>query len=280
MKEKTIKTTIILAEGEFDGGGNTATIEGLATTVQVQKNGLPEKNTAHVEIKNLSLAHMSQLTFLSFKNLESKKNHILIEAGDKGGTLAVVFKGDITNSWADFSTSPDVTFKADAITAGWALQMNTSPTSVDGEAPAADLIQQFAGEAGFGFINNGVSEQVRNATFNGDPVSKARAVADEIGAELIIDDENFLLQPYDKAQGEAVLLNPASGLIGYPGFTANGISLDCFYDPKLQLGGQVKVESIVPAASGYWKIFKLTHSLTAYTQGEWRSHIEGAALDG
>ena len=58
---KTIKTTIILGDGEFSDGTNTRIIEGLATKVDVQKAGLPEKNTAHIQIANLSLAEMEQL---------------------------------------------------------------------------------------------------------------------------------------------------------------------------------------------------------------------------
>ena len=70
---KTIKTTIILGEGEFAGGGNTKIIEGLATTCQVTKSGLPEKNSAEIRIHGLKLADMEQLTFLSFLPNEYRK---------------------------------------------------------------------------------------------------------------------------------------------------------------------------------------------------------------
>ena len=273
MKQKTIRATIILGEGEFEDGTNTRVIEGLAITVDVTKNGLPEKHSAKIEIFNMALADMEKLTFLSFLALESRKNKILIEAGEKGGDLSVVFKGDITSAFADFSGAPDITFKIEAITAGWSVQMGTSPTSVNGSMPAADLIRQFATEAGFGFINEGVSDSVQNATYNGSPVTKAQAVADEIGAELLIDDENMTLLPWDKTRGEAVVVSANSGMIGYPSFNGDGIECDCFYNPKLQLAGQIKVESIVPKATGYWKIIKLTHRLSAYTSGEWKSHI-------
>ena len=66
MKQKTLKTTIILGEGEFSGGGNTKVFEGYATTCQVTKAGLPEKNSAEVRIHGLKMADMEQLTFLSF----------------------------------------------------------------------------------------------------------------------------------------------------------------------------------------------------------------------
>lgn len=274
MKQKTIKTTIILGEGEFSGGGNTKIIEGLATTVQVTKAGLPEKNSAEVRITGLKLEDMEQLTFLSFMPNEYRKNHILIEAGEKGEKLATVFKGDITAASADFSSAPDVVMKFQALTAGWSVLVADSPTSVQGEATAASLIEQFATEAGFSFVNNGVTESVKNATFNGSPVQKAQQVADEVGCELLMDDETWTIQPWEKPIGEAVLLKADSGLIGYPSFTQDGITATAFYNPKLRLGGQVKIESIVPRSTGYWKITKLTHDLAAYTDGRWVSRID------
>jgi hypothetical protein len=47
----------------------------------------------------------------------------------------------------------------------------------------------------------------------------------------------------------------------------------------LKLGGQIRIESIVPKATGYWKITKLTHSLSAYSQNmDWTSNIDGIWL--
>ena len=209
---------------------------------------------------------------------EYRKNHILVEAGEKGETLSIVFKGDITSAAADFSTAPDVVMKFQAMTAGWSVLIADSPTSVQGEATAESLISQFATQAGFSFINNGVTESVKNATFNGSPVQKAQQVADEVGCELLMDDETWTIQPWEKPIGEAVLLKADSGLIGYPSFTQDGISATCFYNPKLRLGGQVKIESIVPRATGHWKITKLTHDLAAYTTGRWVSRIDGMYL--
>lgn len=278
MKQKTIRTTIILAEGEFEDGTNTRIIEGLATTVDVTKNGLPEKNTAKIKIANLAMSDMEQMTFLAFRPLQNRKNKIMVEAGNQGEELSMVFKGDITSSFPDFSSAPDVFFNIEAMTAGWSLCMNTSPTSVDGEMPVSQLMQKWATEAGFGLINNGITASVQNSTYNGSPIEQAQQCADEVGIELLIDDENFTIQSWDNPRGDAVLLNPQSGLIGYPSFNNDGISARCFYDPKLKLGGQVKIESIVPRASGYWKITKLTHALTAYTNGAWMSSFDGMWL--
>jgi hypothetical protein len=268
-----------LSEGEFQGGGNTKVIEGLATTVDVQKNGLPEKHTAKVSISNIALADMEQMTFLAFRPLQKRKNKILIEAGEAGEELATVFKGDITSSFPDFSNAPDVTFEIEAITAGWSYQLADSPTSINGQADAGELIKQFAKEAGFAFVNNGVSASVQYSTFTGSPVSKAQQVAAEIGKELLIDDDTFTLQDWGQTRGDAILLNPSCGLIGYPAFTSEGIQCSSFFNPKLRLGGQVRIESIVPKSTGFWKITKLSHSLSVYNSSpSWVSNIEGIWL--
>ena len=281
FKLKTIRTT--LGRGTFGGGGNSKIIEGMATDVDITKPGLPEKNSASVSIANISLADMEQMTFLAFQPLQSLKNLITIEAGEQGKTLATVFKGEITSAYADYGSVPDVEFKIEALSGGYAAQIGAKPISVKGNAKAADLIKQFAKEIGYTFKNEGVAASVRNAVFNGSPIEKARSVADEVGAELLIDDDSMILMPYDKPRsGGAVLLTPETGLIGYPSFTSDGISFSCFFNPNLKQGGQVKIESIVPRASGYWKITKLSHRLTAYRTGggSWYSSVDAAYIGG
>lgn len=279
MDIKTIRTTIILAEGEFEGGGNTKIIEGLATEVEIQKNGLPEKNTAKVKIYNLKMDDMQKMTFLAFRPLQKRKNKILIEAGIAGQELGIVFKGDINSAAPDFNDVPDVSFTIEAMTAGWSYQLADSPTSIDGEQDAATLIEQFAKEAGFAFVNNNVSATVKNTTYNGSPVQKAQQCAAEINVELLIDDETFTIQPWGTPRGDAVLLSAASGMVGYPTFTQDGVKAKSFFNPKLKLGGQVKIESIVPKANGYWKLTKLTHSLSAYCQTtQWTSDFDAIWL--
>jgi hypothetical protein len=279
MDLKTIRTTIILSEGEFEGGGNTKVIEGLATTVEVDKNGLPEKNTARVTIYNLKMSDMEKMTFLAFRPLQKRKNKILIEAGIKGKELGVVFKGDITSAFPDFNSAPDVPFQIEAMTAGWSYQIAESPTSIQGEEDVAKLMEQFAKQAGFGFVNNSISATVKNTTFTGSPVSKAQQLANEVNIELLIDDENFTIQSWDNPRGDAVLLGANSGLIGYPTFSQDGVQGRSFYNPKLRLGGQIKLQSIVPKANGYWKLTKLSHSLSAYTTStQWESSFDGIWL--
>ena len=278
--EKTIRTTVTLSAGSFSGGGNTKIIEGLATDISVTKPGLPEKNSATADISNIRLEDMEQMTFLAFQPLQSNKNLLKIEAGERGKPLSVVFSGEITSAYADFSAAPSPRFRIEAISGGYAAKMGTAPVSVNGSASAADLIAQFAGQIGYSFRNEGISASVRNAVYNGSPIEKARAVAEEVGAELLIDDNTMVLLPYEAARaGSAVLITPQTGLISYPSFNSDGISFRCFYNPDLRQGGAVRVESIVPKATGTWKVTRLEHRLGAYGASDaWESSVDAVYI--
>ena len=283
--KKSLRVDVVLGDGTFDGKNNAKSFEGLETTVSIDKPGLPDENKAKVEIIGMALDDMQQLTMLAFKPLKAQKNLISIYAGDAENGMEQCFAGEITSAYADFQSAPTIKMSIEAAAGAYAALKAESPIAVKGNQTAASLIEQFAKDSGYAFENKGVNSSVKNAVFNGSPIEKAYAVARQVGAELIIDDNKFVLLPYDKGrqeEGNAVLLNPETGMLGYPSFNNDGISVKCLYNPALELGGMVKVESVVPGASGVWKITKLSHELSAYGRqaGSWYSQIEASPIDG
>lgn len=275
--KKSLEVEIILAAGDF-GGGNTKTIRGLPCEIKIEKPGLPEKNKVKISIYGLPYDDLANLTTLSFRSLEAQRNLISVRAGDEDGTLSVVFQGEISSAYADFNSAPNVSLEVEGITGYYPQRQVASPTSVNGEAMASALIAGWAGEIGYSFTNNGVSGSVRNAVFNGSPLDKIQAVASHVGAELIIDDNNIVLLPAGGTKsGTVPLISAETGMLGYPTFNDDGILAKCIYRPDIELGGLVKIESIVPKATGTWKVTKLSHSLSAYVPGggPWETSIEG-----
>ena len=261
----------------------TLVYEGVETHVSIEKPGEPDQNKATVELYNISMDAMRDMTTLSFKPLQTKKNLIVIYAGDETEGMNLCFAGEIDTAYADFSGAPTIKMHIEAAAGSYPSLKASPPIAVKGSQSAASLIEQFAKESGYTFLNNGVTSSVKNAVLNGSPIQKARTVAGMVGCELIIDDNQIKIQPYDKGldQGNAVLMSKDSGMLGYPTFTSEGISLKCLYNPDLQLGGMIEVKSIVPGAEGKWKITKLSHSLVANSNApaDWFSSIEASPLD-
>ena len=261
----------------------TLVYEGVETHVQIEKPGEPDQNKATVEMYNLSMDAMRDMTTLSFRPLQTKKNLIVIFAGDETNGMSQCFAGEIDTAYADFSGAPTIKMHIEAAAGSYPSLKASPPIAVKGAQSAASLIEQFAKESGYSFLNNGVTSSVKNAVLNGSPVQKMRAVAGMVGCELLIDDNVVKIQPYDKGldEGNAVLMSKDSGMLGYPTFTSEGISLKCLYNPDLQLGGMIEVDTVVPGAKGTWKITKLSHSLVANatSPGDWFSSIEASPLD-
>lgn len=279
--QKQIRVDITLDAGTFDGQHNAKSYEGFKTDVQINKPGLPDQNKAKVQIYNISPDDMRHMTTLSFKPLELKRNLISVYAGDVQNGMSMCFSGEIITAHADFTGAPSVKMVIEAASGAFPSLKAAAPVAVNGAESAARLIGQFAAEIGYTFENRNVTASVKNAVFNGSPIEKARAVANQIGAELLIDDNKMILMQYTETRsGNAVLLAPDTGMLGYPTFTNDGVAVKALYNPELELGGLVKIQSVVPGTEGEWKITKLTHTLqaNATSPGPWFSEIEAAPL--
>ena len=273
---KTIQVVMAMAEGVFQNGANQITVEGLPTIVAINKQGGDERPSCEVTISNLKIDTVRQLTTLSFRPLQRFKNQITVNAGEVGKQLQTIFIGDFENAYGEFQNAPTMNLMVKAIAAQHGALMATPATSVDGTEQVAKLMEQWAVEAGCTLENKGVNASVKNVVYRGSPVDKAKTLARDVGIDLIIDDGKFIITPNGQAvDGNAVLIDPKHGLLGYPAFSNDGIEFNMIFDPNVKIGGLVKIESIVPRASGIWKVTKITTKLEAYVPngGSWNSSV-------
>lgn len=280
---KTVRITIQLRKGEFEGGGNTVIIEGLPVSVTISKTGGDAKNKASVTIENMKLDTVTQLTTLAFKRLETYNNVMQIDAGAQGAELATVFIGEITSAIPQLDDNGVLSLKIEALAGYYPALLPTAPTSVQGDTTVEKLMQQFANEAGYSFENKGITASVANSVFVGSPIAKAKTLARQADVDLLIDDNKFTIQPFEAPKdGQIPLISKSTGLIGYPSFSNEGINCQCVFNDKLKVGSYFKLESILPHASGEWQITKVEHRLEAYqtNSGTWESDITGVLPGG
>lgn len=275
---RRLRVSLTLNKGQFAGGGNTKVITDLAMRCTVEKLGPPDFAKASVEIFGMSLDEIEQLTTLAFQPFQVQRNYINIYAGDDISGLSEIFAGSIISSSGDFSGSPEHKLKIDAEVGFWGRVFAQGPNVINGTQSAASFIESQAAAAEMTFTNEGVSAQLSNCVFNGSPIQQARQAAEQIGADLLIDDNEIVLMPKNGVRkGNAVLLNSNSGLLGYPSISSNGIEVKSIFNPAFRFAGLFVLESIVPKASGTWRIVKLTHKLSANDPEDlsWESELTG-----
>ena len=78
---KTIQVVMAMAEGAIENGANQITVQGLPTTVEIQKQGGDERPSCTVTIGNLNIDVVRKLKTLSFRPLQRFKNQITIKLG-------------------------------------------------------------------------------------------------------------------------------------------------------------------------------------------------------
>lgn len=279
MDAKKIKVSIALASGTFDGENNEITLPAVPIKVSVSKTGGQDLPKCTIEAKNLALATMEKLTVLSFRKLQSYNNVVKVEAGS-GDALDLVFMGEISTAVPVFAADGTATFKIEASAGYYPLQKSSPPVSVQGETTIEKLMAQFAADAGYTLENSGVTGSVKNCVFSGSPIVKARQLAKQTGIDFLITDGKFIIMPsYSDSRGDTVpFFSASSGLLGYPSFTNDGISCKVIFSPLVDIGGLVKIESIVPKASGVWRVDKITTNLQANDPagGEWTESLEAS----
>lgn len=280
---KALRATITLRNGTFpDTNSNTVIIQNHHIKATISKPGGEDKNTLTASIYGLPLNIMESASTLAFHPQQSEKNLIKLEAGDDTGTVGTVFEGEFTLAYANFNGSPEISFEIKAAAGIYPALLATPPIAIQGTTDAAKLFEQFAAECGYTFINDGVSASVRNTTLTGSPIEKMHKLANQLGIDLYIDDSKVIITPAGSPRsGNAVLIKLGTGLIGYPSFTQDGIEFKCEFNPSITLGGLVRLESVVPRATGTWRVTGLTHTLECLNPqaaGSWESRVKATFI--
>lgn len=274
---RKLKAQITLSKGEFKGGqGNSYMISDLAMTAKIDKSGPPSFGKATMEIYGLPLEIMEQLSTLNMHPMFVRRNYLNIFAGDDVDGFHEVYKGTITKASADFNGAPDIKFSIESQMGFFGSVTAQGENVVSGSQPVANFIKAQATKAGLTFENQGVTASVKNAVFSGSPIEQARQAANQVGAELVIDDgKAYLIKNGASRKGNVPILSAETGLLGYPVMAQNGIELKAIFNPDFRFAGLIEIKSQVPKVSGQWRIIKLSHSLSSNLPngGAWESKM-------
>lgn len=253
--EKAISITLTLGKGTFGvTGGNTVKLSNLRMVVSVAKSGFPSMDRAEARVYGVTPDIMNAVSTLGIPlTMWRPGNTMLIQAGDKGGAMAVVYNGYLHQAYQNFDEVPETSL----VLVGWGAQAQAitpvSPVSYSGTVDVATIMSAIATSAGWAFENSGVTVRISNPYFPGTAVQQAHDVARAAGIEMYLDTGKspvtLAIWPRNATRGGQIpLINAASGLVGYPKFQSNGMSFRCLFNPSIRLGGQIKMESSVGGA--------------------------------
>ena len=287
FNQKSLRVTLLLNEKNpaFDKeGNNTIVFEGLRVIAQIQSGNGSVSPFAKIQIFNLNLNAINQLTKIKWNtDREGKFNFVKLEA-NINGEYSTVYEGTIHFAYPNFGSVPDVVLTIDSSIA-MNHQINAvAPTRYKGEVDVAQAINALCQQMGMRFENNGVNAKVSNPYLPQTALEQVRALCTATNTSLYMDLNTIAITPQGKAREVQIpVISPQSGLIGYPTpLMQGGVTFSCLYDPLLKFGGLVEIQnSLIEAANGRWLIQGLSISLeSGVPNGKWQADVQAFDVQG
>lgn len=283
LAKRLITLTFDLGEGAYgEGGEDRVELAGHRVSATIVKAGGNSMGTAQLQVYGMALAQMNKLATLGMRPQMVRKNTVTVSAGDEESGVSVVFVGQITNAWGNFQAAPQVPFTVEAHVGFFDAVKPVAPASFKGATDVATILSGLANLMGKRFVNNGVDVKLSSPYFSGSAREQALSVVNAAGIQWNGLDENVLeIWPSGQARaGQAPLISARTGMIGYPSFTSQGISVRTVFNKSIGLGGQIIVASTLDPANGTWNVFSLDHKLDSLVpNGDWHTNV-GAVRPG
>lgn len=306
---RQINVTITLGTGTFgQSGQNTVKLQNLRVVASINKGGMPSLDQANVRIYGVQPSIMNQVSTLGIPlTMIRLGNTVTIEAGNSIDGFSIVYYGYMHQCWQNFNDAPDTFLEINAFGGYPAALQPASPRSYPENADVATIMSGLAEAMGMQFENSGVQTKLQNGYYPGTNLQQAHEVARAANIEMYLDSSTptgtLAIWPKTGTRHGAVpLVSSGTGLVGYPKFMSNGMSFRTLYNPNIQLGGQIQMQSSLGTGSspavqtpigsqpggpnGIWYVAAgggglLSHSLSAQIPGgPWFTDVQCVRVPG
>lgn len=288
---RRIDLTFRLGQGAFgEEGFDTIEFKGLRAQVEIHVAGGVSMATCDLRVYGMGIDAMNKLTVLRSSRTASRRNGLVVSVGDDATGVAAAFTGDIVEAWVDMHGAPEVVFVVSAMSGFGAAMKSVPPTTHRGSVDAATVVAGIAAQMspvgavadsegnivkGLNFQNDGVSVQISNPYLPGTALDQLQSIARAGDFKYLIDNDTLIIWPKNGVRkGLIPLISAATGMVGYPSYTQDGIELTTLYNPSIYFGGIVEVDTELEPAKGRWQVFNVIHELDAEVPGgRWFTYI-------
>lgn len=275
LKVRQLQCKITLQSSTFNQGFNTliindSTINALINTTL--NNNFT--NSAQITIYGMNKSDISALNTLGFAPLKYKLNKIELYAQYEGDPSSICFTGFIVKAWADFS-DPSRPMHFECQTTYQDAIDNADPINLKGSTNILDLVKNLASKLGLSLQNNGITGVINNPVYTGSYIDQLKSISKQFDFNCVIDNGRLKIAPKTFSLSDEILnINSESGLISYPTIDAWGVKLRIRFNPVLQIGQYIALQTsvaipnsqgqqiVVPLRpNGNWFVYDMQSSL-------------------
>ena len=229
----------------------TLSIEQLRVAFEIDKTINEKPNPAKIQIWNLNRDHINQLLSQDYKKVALSVGY---------GELRQIYVGDITKTRIQ-REGLDFVLTLECSDGHQAYTQSRAKTTLKAGATDKQIVEELQKtmpkvQSGAIDIPN-QRKLPRGRVLNGNSRDILTKIARNNKADWSIQDGALIFLPKDKVlSDDAVLISQDTGMINAPEQTDEGLELTCLLNPALQIGGLVKVESIIEYFNGEYKKWK------------------------
>lgn len=262
---------------KFPGtNSNTLTLTNMRMSATVEATARLATQM-HLSIFGMAQADMNALTAAWANPPVVRKNIVTLEANDGSGWVQV-FTGTIIEAQPEYRRAPNTYFSILGMVGYFAKINPFPPTGYPDQASIQDVASTIINKMGFVYVDGGAKAVFTNPYFKGTLWDQLVQACRAANADFYIQGDRITVVKGGQAMQNAapsVVLNPQSGLIGYPVYERAGLNVTCLFNPAISCGIPLDIVSDVPSATGRWHPIAMTHNLESRTpNGSWVSALK------
>lgn len=229
------KCTLIVS-----GGSKGLDLSAFHIQFSIGQNDTETPNNAFIRVFNLSND--------TSKQIQKEFTEVTLQAGYEQGAFGIIFQGTIKQIRRGRLNATDTYLDILASEGDLGLNFGVVNKTLAKGATMDDQVKSYAAamDTSVGYTNYGVGNPklIRGKVQYGMARDGMRNVARTTQTSWSIQNGKVQVIPFTGyAPGEAVKLNSASGMIGLPEQTQEGISVKVLLNPKIQIGTQVQINN-------------------------------------
>ncbi|XKM12651.1 hypothetical protein RCS94_06390 [Orbaceae bacterium ac157xtp] len=247
----------------FPDGTKIKRIYSPRSTVQIKTVGGANSNEANITIWGLSRDDIAMITQFSIWNGGRTFNKIVVKANG-----VTCYQGTIINCVADFNKVPDISVLISCQPCAFLNTAVAKPFSFNGEVSAADVIKSIIKPFGMSLTNIDVDTMLDTPYLQGSPFQQILQVVEHARCYVHFSYDSIYMSKIGSARNdEEIYLAPETGLIGYPMYFGDGLSVKTYFNPSYVANQKIKLNTYLPLASGSYTIGAIIHNLSCQLVG-------------
>lgn len=232
--------------------------------------------TLELQVWGMTSDHMNQASLFGKYGSPAQGYSVTVEAGDSASGFSSIYTGDVTTAWEDPNQQPETFFHVVAYNGKFELLKARPSKSYTGPTSASVIFGAIASDLGLSLEDNGVSGiMLSDPYLAGDASTQLQQAAIAANVNAALDGGVLSVTPTGKSRPFSTEISAATGMIGYPSSTGNGVAVSTLYNPGIKFLGTIQVKSSINKANGTYQVSSVSHLLECNLPGgQWRTNLE------